>query len=58
MLHKYIWKCKAKRYVESYEENAGLELNESDARLEEKIKHDLAVEEEVAKTISKYDEGD
>lgn len=58
LLHKYIWKCKAKRYVESYEENAGLELNESDARLEEKIKHDLAVEEEVAKTISKYDEGD
>ena len=58
LLHKYIWKCKAKRYVESYEDDAGLETNESNERLEEKIKHDLVIEEEVAEKISKYDEGD
>ena len=57
LLHKYIWKCKAKRYVSSYEDS-GLPLNEADERLDEKIKYDEAVEEEVTRKISLYDEGD
>lgn len=58
LLHKYVWKCKAKRYVESYEDDASLAPNESNERLEEKIKHDLVAEEEVVEKISKYDDGD
>ena len=57
LLHKYIWKCKAKRYVSSYEDS-GLPPNEADERLDEKIKYDEAVEEEVTRKISLYDEGD
>lgn len=56
LLHKYIWKCKARRYVPSYEENTGLEENEADKRMDEKLIYDQVVEEEVAKKISKYDQ--
>ena len=34
LLHKYVWKCKARRYVNSYEE---ITPNEADDRLQEKI---------------------
>jgi len=57
LLHKYIWKCKARRYVDSYEDT-GLEPTEADKQLEEKIKHDAVVEEEIVRKISLYDEGD
>ena len=33
LLHNYIWKCKAKRYVNAHEENAP--ANEADERVEE-----------------------
>lgn len=57
LLHKYIWKCKAKRHVNSYED-IGDEHNEANERLEEKLKYDQVVEEEITKKISLYDEGD
>jgi len=56
LLHKYIWKCKARRYANSYEDIG--ETNEANERLEEKIKHQQVVEEEIADKISIYDEGD
>jgi hypothetical protein len=55
LLHKYIWKCKARRYVNSYED-AG--YNEADERLQEKLDHDALVKEEVAKKISLYEDGE
>lgn len=58
LLHKYIWKCKAKRYVESYEDDTGLEANEADDRQDEAMKHDMVVEEQIQEKIQKYDEGD
>lgn len=57
LLHKYIWKCKARRHIPSYEDS-GLETNEANERMEEKLKFDQLVEESVAKKIEKYDEGD
>lgn len=56
MLHKYIWKCKARRYVNSYEDIG--EENEANERLEEKIRHQQVVDEQIADKISLYDEGD
>lgn len=53
LLHKYIWKCKARRYVNSYEE---ITPNEADDRLQEKIDYQSHVSEEVAKKISLYDD--
>lgn len=55
LLHKYIWKCKARRYVNSYEDIGN---NEADDRLQEKINHDAAVTEEVAKKISLYEDNE
>lgn len=55
LLHKYIWKCKARRYVNTYED-AG--YNEADERLQEKLDHDAIVKEEVAKKISLYEDGE
>lgn len=54
LLHKYIWKCKARRHVDSYDDE-DLENNEANARLEEKLKYDQVISEEIAKKISKYD---
>lgn len=54
-LHKYVWKCKARRYVNSYED---MEQNEANDRLEEKLKFDQVVQEEVAKKISIYDDNE
>ena len=56
LLHKYIWKCKAKRYANSYEDIG--EENEANERLEEKLKYDQVIDEEVAEKISLYDDGD
>lgn len=54
LLHKYIWKCKARRHIPAGNE-VGLDYNEANERLEEKLKHDQVVAEEVAKKLSLYD---
>ena len=54
MLHKYIWKCKARRYINSHEDGAPQD-NEADARMEERHKYDAVVDEQVAEHVSKYD---
>lgn len=54
LLHKYIWRCKAKRYINSYEDNVP-ESNEADNRLEERRKYDTIVDEQISEKISKYD---
>lgn len=51
LLHKYIWKCKARRYVNNYD---GVEQNEADSRLEEKIKLDNVIESNVADQVELY----
>ena len=43
LLHNYIWKCKARRYVNGMNEIS--EENEANERLQEKIRHDQAVED-------------
>ena len=57
LLHKYIWKCKARRYINSHEEGAP-SSNEADERLEERNRYDAVVQEEVAKDVSLYDDID
>lgn len=54
LLHKYIWKCKARRYMNSYE--PGAPVNEADARLDEKTKFDQIVDGEVSEKISLYND--
>lgn len=54
LLHKYIWKCKARRYMNSYE--PGAPMNEADARLDEKTKFDQIVDGEVSEKISLYND--
>lgn len=57
LLHKYVWKCKARRYVNSYEEGAP-ESNEADKRLVEKNDYDAVVQEQAAENVSKYEDID
>lgn len=54
LLHKYVWKCKAKRYNNSHE---AIEPNEGDDRLEERLQQAAVVREDLAKKISIYDDG-
>lgn len=51
MLHKYIWKCKARRYVNNSDD---VPETEYDARLQEKLDFEKTVDEEVTKKISGY----
>lgn len=51
LLHKYIWKCKARRYINNQE----LELNEADSRLQEKIDLQSQVTDIVAEKLSLYE---
>ena len=44
LLHKYIWKCQAKRYVNSYED---MESNEANDRLQEKLDYDDHIKREI-----------
>lgn len=53
LLHKYIWKCKARRYINSYEENTP--QTEADDRVNEMQKYTTVTTDEVADAISKYD---
>lgn len=50
-LHKYIWRCKGRRYINSYED---MEKNEANERLEEQNKYDAAAKEQITKDISVY----
>lgn len=54
LLHKYVWKCKARRHIGSFEKNDP-EMTEADKRLIEKHEYDAVVSEEVVKEVSKYD---
>lgn len=51
LLHKYIWKCKARKYVNSYENTI---QSEGDERVAEQMNYQDRVHEEVAKKISMY----
>jgi len=54
LLHKYVWKCKARRYINSYEEGAPASELEGDERVEEMHRLDQTVSEEVAEDASMY----
>ena len=54
LLHKYIWKCKAKRYINSFEDNTP--QSEADDRVEEMNKYDMLIDDQVAEAVSKYDQ--
>ena len=54
LLHKYIWKCKAKRYINSGEDNP--EKNEANERIKEVIDTVQQSDEDIVKKISRYDE--
>lgn len=53
LLHKYIWKCKARRYVNAGEEGAPPN-SEADDRIGEMHKFDQTTSEEVAEEVSLY----
>lgn len=53
LMHKYIWKCKARRYTNSYETLAPAD-NEADKRIRERQDFDAMVQEEIGKKISMY----
>ena len=53
LLHKYIWKCKARRYINSYEDN--VPQTEADDRVNEMQTYTTITTNEVADAISKYD---
>ena len=53
LLHNYIWKCKAKRYVNAHEEQAP--VNEADERVEEHEMYDQLIDGTVTDQISMYD---
>lgn len=57
LLHKYVWKCKARRYINSHEEGAPAP-NEADERLEEFRRREDVVQEEVAEQVSMYEDLD
>ena len=52
LLHKYIWKCKARRYINSFD----MKPNEADARMLEKQRFEQVVEEEITKNVSNYED--
>lgn len=54
LLHKYVWKCKARRYINSGEDNP--EYNEQNERLNETLDTIQQSEEDIASKISMYDE--
>lgn len=51
LLHKYIWKCKARRYVNNYDD---FPENEADKQQEEKQQLEKVIDEEVNKSIEGY----
>lgn len=57
LLHKYVWKCKARRYINSYEDGAPAD-SDADERLVERNDFDAVVQEQVADSVSLYDDID
>jgi len=53
LMHKYIWKCKAKRYINSYEDNTP--QSDADDRIQEVNKYNQAVDDIVSEKLSMYD---
>ena len=53
LIHKYIWKCKARRYINSYEDNAPASI--ADDRIEEMHKYNQVIDDAVSKDVSMYD---
>lgn len=53
LLHKYVWKCKARRYINSYEDTAP--QSEADDRIEEIHKYNQVIDAKVTEEISMYD---
>lgn len=53
LLHKYVWKCKARRFIDSY--NNAPEQNEGDDRLHEQLEYDAVVSEQIAEKVSMYE---
>ena len=53
LLHKYIWKCKARRYINSHEDLAP--DSEADDRVEEQHNYNQVIDDLVSKKISVYD---
>lgn len=52
LLHKYIWKCKARRYINNHDD---LDVSEADQRLQEKLDVEAKIDEAAAKKISVYE---
>lgn len=55
LLHKYIWRCHGRRYVNSQE---NMERNESNERLDERLDFNSVLDEQVTRKISKYDDNE
>jgi len=55
LLHKFVWKCKAVRYTDSYEDGTPHDT-EADKRIEEIHNFNDKVQEQVADAVSMYDE--
>jgi len=53
LLHKYIWKCTARRHIDNYD---NIEHNEANDRLEEKIKNEQIISQDIVDKISMYDD--
>lgn len=53
LLHKYVWKCKGRRYINSYEDSAP--ESEADDRIEEIHKYNQLIDSKIVERISKYD---
>lgn len=53
LLHKYIWKCKARRYTNSYEDNTP--KSDADDRVVEEQLYNQVIDGEIAKRIQVYD---
>lgn len=53
LLHKYVWKCKAIRFTDSY--NDAPEPTEGDERLQEQMEYENRVHDQIVSKIAKYD---
>ena len=53
LLHKYIWKCTAKRHIDNYD---NVESNDANDILEEKTKYQQAVDSHIANELQMYDD--
>lgn len=58
LLGKYIWKCKARRYINSYEEDAPSSQSEADDRLEEIRDFHQTINDKVADDVSYHPNGE